>query len=769
MDYINGIPFRWDAVEDNALLGGLFGKTPALPSNDTSASSPAIDNTLFTEQGTINNIGEFPQPDSPFGDNSIFSQEADKGYVIYVDFKKLIPAIEKHQGAIMHYYFSDYQSKGMIPIGFPPFGSFDTPPDNSGEKSSQGEQEDENPVLKKVKEIIRDVAPRNRVDKEYVDEQGKLVFLDGKLNVRKGYIKIDKKCIGFQFELNASKRIIRFIDHFHYINPQTEEPLKEWAIHIEAFRYEDYLGLCKAEGLYLYDSSRARITKEFFSQLAEAKDKPAMMAWLYFKMPDFVFAKMEKSQLVDGLTTILKGGVQESVVNEEVIVLNILKAFVTDKKEDQDYLLTQLTTRFIGKETLFEVLYIKMNNFAGKDNWTAAIQLLYKIWSVSKFADDTTYTYSGQPEILAYQSEKIMGFYQSGFDFSFKNNKIEVQRDTDTYLGEGAIGTEKVHFTTYEFLQPIQLQEVDQEGDLKIQDIIPAFYLKAFDDKNKWANFEKTAWIVLDVIMTFTAVGNLLKLRYLKYLPKRIFYLRVFTGTLFLTSSVVHTMLNFVNNCAGDDFCRKLQKYLFWLDLVTISVDAITERMLRKSAREALEEMSDDLRKLHPDIKKHLDEIAAGERGFLESKSLTENEISLWASKIKKANAELKFVEENLAIKTHFDKHNIGAAFEATAIPPTIWVRKGVTDFELFHESKHLEELNIIGRDQYMKGAKEFGGTFQEDLIRKYKREKYVYSEILKEQKLSNRFTEQEIKFTKKYFTQVSLDCIEAGIDISKF
>jgi hypothetical protein len=24
MDYINGIPLRWDAVEDNALLGGLL-------------------------------------------------------------------------------------------------------------------------------------------------------------------------------------------------------------------------------------------------------------------------------------------------------------------------------------------------------------------------------------------------------------------------------------------------------------------------------------------------------------------------------------------------------------------------------------------------------------------------------------------------------------------------------------------------------------------------------------------------------------------------
>jgi hypothetical protein len=599
-DNINGIPIRWNAEADRELLG---------------AAGVGL---LATQTGFNENKNSFPAHESPFGSSSLFNGPENGEYVEYVNFKRLIPYIIQYKGEIAPYYYKDFESHATIPIGFPPFGPLETSPDDNEDKEEAEENADENDPYEFFRDFFDEKSYRNlfrrRVDKEYKDESKTLVFLDGKLNTREGYIKITKNCIGFDFVLDVPGRKCRFIDFFYYVEPETGVIQKDWAMSIEAFRYEDYQGLCKAEGLVLTENVKKGIVTKFMAALNAAEGIAKDMAWLYFKMPDFVYAQRDKNKLIDDLATILKGKVTEGAINTEVMVLKILQAFVTDKREDQDNLLTQLTTRYIDGDTLFEVLYDKMNDFGGADNWTAAIKLLYKIWSGSKFADEGYYTYNGQPETLAYQSKKILGFYQSGFTFSFEKDQVEVYKEVEQYYGERRI-FEDLYFTRYSILQPIQLLEVDQDGALKIPDRIPAFYLKAFDDKNTWENFEKSAWLALDVLTTFTAVGNLLKLRYLVHISKGMYYLKLASGVVQLASGIAGVLLNFVDNCGDGTFCQKLRNYLFWLDIATISVDAITERMLRRSAREALDEMSETIRRQQPSIKEHLDEMAeAGTR-----------------------------------------------------------------------------------------------------------------------------------------------------------
>lgn len=543
----------------------------------------------------------------------------------------------------------------------------------------------------------------------------------------------------------------------------------------EAYNYEYYLSLCEIEGLFLTEGSKLSIVRKFTEALKNAKDEPATMTWLYFKMPDFVFLQRNKNLLIDDLTGILKGNVNEDAIHTEATVLKILQAFVTDNKADQDNLLYELTTSVIEKQTLFEVLYIKMNDAFGADNWTAAIQLLYKIWSASSYADENKYQYTGQPERLAYQSEKILGFYNSGFDFSFEQNKIEVKRDRETPIGEGQTSTEKVHYTSYGYFQQIVLQEIEQDGELKIPFKIPAFYLKAFDDKNKWYNYDKTAWVIADIALTFTAVGNLAKLRYLTYLSKTAMYVRLTYGSIILASSLTQTMLNFVNDCSGGSFCEKLKTYLFWLDLATISLDAITERMLRKSAREALDAVDS---KIPREIREHLEEVAKN----INSIRLTKLELKEWIAEIRKLGGDVKFYTESKEMVKYFKSKNVGAAFEGKKIPPTIWIRKDVSDLEMFHESMHFEDFLRRGKESYLRGTKRellpFGNKppipEYDLLISKYIKEKYVLEKILEEQATwmtkygKGRFTDQEISFSKDYFNETINKCLEEGIDVSK-
>jgi hypothetical protein len=232
-----------------------------------------------------------------------------------------------------------------------------------------------------------------------MDKDGKPIFLDGKLNVKEGLIKVNAATISFFLELDPSKRSIKFIDYYYYINEKTGQVTNEWALQIEASNFEYYDAYCGKLGFGLSGDALQSVIRKFTMALKNAKQDPATMAWLYFKMPEFVFLQRDKNLLIDDLATILQGNVYQDAIHTEATVLKVLQAFVTDNKVDQDNLLYELTTRFIEKQTLFEVLYHKMNDAFGADNWTASIQLLYKIWSASAYSDDKKYAYAGQPEI----------------------------------------------------------------------------------------------------------------------------------------------------------------------------------------------------------------------------------------------------------------------------------------------------------------------------------------------------------------------------------
>jgi len=168
--------------------------------------------------------------------------------------------------------------------------------------------------------------------------------------------------------LNPEKGIIKFRDHIYYTDPVTQKRKDQWAIQIETMNFETYRALCKAEGLYLSASSLDNIQRRYVDALNKAKDKPGTMAWLYNWMPNYVLLKRAKKDLIDDLATILHGKVKEvgaGYVNEEKIVLNILKLFVAGTTEEKNELLERLTTCYIGKQVLFEVLYHKMNDAWG--------------------------------------------------------------------------------------------------------------------------------------------------------------------------------------------------------------------------------------------------------------------------------------------------------------------------------------------------------------------------------------------------------------------
>jgi Metallopeptidase toxin 4 len=166
----------------------------------------------------------------------------------------------------------------------------------------------------------------------------------------------------------------------------------------------------------------------------------------------------------------------------------------------------------------------------------------------------------------------------------------------------------------------------------------------------------------------------------------------------------------------------------------------------------------------------------------IDSVRLAKLKLEEWIAEIRKLGGDVKFYTDSKEMIKHFRANNVGAAFESTRIPPTLWIRKEVSDLEMFHESMHFEDFLRRGKENYLRGTERkllpFGNKppvpINDLLISKYIKEKYVLEKILEEQAAwikkygYGRFTESEIEFSKKYFMTTTDKCLEQGIDIKK-
>jgi len=78
---------------------------------------------------------------------------------------------------------------------------------------------------------------------------------------------------------------------------------------------------------------------------------------------------------------------------------------------------------------------------------------------------------------------------------------------------------------------------------------------------------------------------------------------------------------------------------------------------------------------------------------------------------------------------------------------------------------KDFEEFKKIGLDEYLKGAVDISGDYVLDAIRTYKREKYVFDEIMKNK---SKFNKAQIERAQGYMKEVITECTRYNIDVTK-
>lgn len=201
---------------------------------------------------------------------------------------------------------------------------------------------------------------------------------------------------------------------------------KKYGIVIESKNFDE-LSLFLKEINISFDSKimyqiRAAFNNEFYKA---GRDRNKLDK-VYEFAPQFVIESRRKFDIVSDLKNLLGGLVDETGSNEEKAVLNILTALNKKLKEKSDLkgnndFLSILIDEKIGSFSVFELLYMKLNDRGGEDNFTKFVKMIYVFWANSSYKNEELYIDNEEtgPNYLAYQNKKILGFYKNGFNFHF--------------------------------------------------------------------------------------------------------------------------------------------------------------------------------------------------------------------------------------------------------------------------------------------------------------------------------------------------------------
>lgn len=227
-----------------------------------------------------------------------------------------------------------------------------------------------------------------------------------------------------------------------------------------------------------------------------------------------------------------------------------------------DEFLNNLLLIKFGGESIFEKLYSKINDFGGPDNFTELMQRIYIAWFQSSY-------FFGEANTLDYRSDKILGFYDTTHNFKLiqGGRKIKITEVTGYYLLQLAIPAIPRLYRekdigivgVYDPISLLNVNKIEQVGEMQIPELVPAFFLQGLDDKAATENLEAGIVLVFDILTTFTGIGNLMKFRRLLVLlkaakgavsvNKTLVVIKIGVSGLEILSGTLGAMITLSNSC----------------------------------------------------------------------------------------------------------------------------------------------------------------------------------------------------------------------------
>lgn len=224
------------------------------------------------------------------------------------------------------------------------------------------------------------------------------------------------------------------------------------------------------------------------------------------------------------------------------------------------------------------------------------------------------------PILMPYESSKFGGIYFDNFNFSIEEDKIIAYQSLPVYTKVGnkddnyyIVSEKDVKYGTYDLFQPVTLLSTDIEtksalstinGDdiymngEKINSFVPVFVLAFIDGDGDSSDAETLIGYTVDVVTTFTGVGNLTKLKHLRWASsgieagvalKSLNGLKIIVGGVEFTTGVLGFFANFVECGEEDTFCKEMKTLIVIFQLSCLAVNVgnglVTLAARRQAAR----------------------------------------------------------------------------------------------------------------------------------------------------------------------------------------
>lgn len=375
---------------------------------------------------------------------------------------------------------------------------------------------------------------------------------------------------------------------------------------------------------------------------------------LYY-IPIFVFQKIKPKFLWDTLDEILEGMVTNLGLNVEDITIKILEG-LSKNHENKDDFIKELLVSYDKKETRFSILYSKLNG----ENFKKFVNLIHRVWFNSSYKnpDNKLYKNNESPFVVNYEAKKEFTFFYSNMNISWINaNLLKYEPDTSWWdeiasILHPAIGEAVKHFTEteksfyYHPFQPIAVNnfQKQQTGVALTSPLFPAFVLKAGEDVAFWENTATAAEYTVDIITTFSGVGNIAKFRHLAKVASKANKLKFISrtgkvvanaktaargavGVIEISSGTVNTLLK-ITDQRDEPWAKEVSEFLLILELCSLGAD-LGEFLLKRartSAKNALE--------YEDEIRKQLDEVVIEDGNS--TRKLTETDKTKFFEELKK-------------------------------------------------------------------------------------------------------------------------------------
>jgi hypothetical protein len=268
----------------------------------------------------------------------------------------------------------------------------------------------------------------------------------------------------------------------------------------------------------------------------------------------------------------------------EDLVLDLMENYSDDDKVFANEFLGYLA----NDKYLMKGLFHGMDNsnlFSKEDNADRFIQIIYALWTNSNLKDKSREEYKyvkhgdyigGDVPLSPYSFVYDGSFLFSDCDYEdpiIRNGKIIFNY---TFRADG-----KTHYRRKEYLpfQPIRAS-IEKEGIYSTDKDIPAILLASIIEKDNYEHTIKTISLTADIALTFTAIGNITKLRHLSTLQKGV---RILIGSVEIASSGLDIVLNYTDICPEtEEFCKTLREYNQCLQLGLLSGEIVSEIYIKR-------------------------------------------------------------------------------------------------------------------------------------------------------------------------------------------